>query len=83
LSFPCPISYTQTGIGDYALSSPFRSGSFQTSRFPSTKYVLDRPAVAGIIIGARLGIADHIADNGQVFGFALDADDLAVIEAVL
>jgi aryl-alcohol dehydrogenase-like predicted oxidoreductase len=47
------------------------------------RYVLDRPAVAGVIVGARLGIAQHIADNARVFGFALEADDLAVIETVL
>jgi aryl-alcohol dehydrogenase-like predicted oxidoreductase len=47
------------------------------------RYVLDRPAVAGVIIGARLGIAQHRADNARVFGFALDAGDLALIEAVL
>jgi aryl-alcohol dehydrogenase-like predicted oxidoreductase len=47
------------------------------------RYVLDRPAVAGIIIGARLGVAQHIKDNARTFGFTLDADDLARIEAVL
>jgi aryl-alcohol dehydrogenase-like predicted oxidoreductase len=47
------------------------------------RYILDRPAVAGVIIGARLGTAEHIADNARLFGFALDADDLASIEAVL
>jgi aryl-alcohol dehydrogenase-like predicted oxidoreductase len=47
------------------------------------RYVLDRPAVAGIIIGARLGVARHINDNIRTFGFALDAGDLARIEAVL
>jgi aryl-alcohol dehydrogenase-like predicted oxidoreductase len=47
------------------------------------RYVLDRPAVAGVIIGARLGVAQHIADNARVFGFELEADDLAAIEAVL
>ena len=47
------------------------------------RYVLDRPAVAGIIIGARLGVAQHIKDNARTFGFMLDADDLARIEAVL
>jgi aryl-alcohol dehydrogenase-like predicted oxidoreductase len=47
------------------------------------RYVLDRPAVAGVIIGARLGVAQHITDNAQVFGFALDADDLTAIETVL
>ena len=39
--------------------------------------MLDRPAVAGVIVGARLGVAQHIADNARVFGFALDAGDLA------
>ena len=39
--------------------------------------------MAGAIVGARLGIAQHIADNARVFDFALDADDLAAIEPVL
>jgi aryl-alcohol dehydrogenase-like predicted oxidoreductase len=47
------------------------------------RYVLDRPAVAGVIVGARLGVAQHLADNARVFGFALDPDDLAAIERVL
>jgi aryl-alcohol dehydrogenase-like predicted oxidoreductase len=47
------------------------------------RYVLDRPSVAGVIVGARLGIAQHLADNTRVFGFALDDGDLALIEAVL
>jgi len=47
------------------------------------RYVLDRPAVAGVIIGARLGIAEHIADNARVFDVTLDADDVAAIEPVL
>jgi aryl-alcohol dehydrogenase-like predicted oxidoreductase len=47
------------------------------------RYVLDRPAVAGVIIGARLGIAEHIVDNARIFDVALDAEDLAAIEPVL
>jgi aryl-alcohol dehydrogenase-like predicted oxidoreductase len=47
------------------------------------RYVLDRPAVAGVITGARLGVAEHIVDNARVFGSAPDADDLAAIETVL
>jgi aryl-alcohol dehydrogenase-like predicted oxidoreductase len=47
------------------------------------RYVLDRPSVAGVIVGARLGVAQHLADNARVFGFALDDSDLALIEAVL
>jgi aryl-alcohol dehydrogenase-like predicted oxidoreductase len=48
-----------------------------------TRYVLDRPAVAGVIVGARLGIAEHIADNARTFDVVLDADDLAAIAPVL
>lgn len=47
------------------------------------RYVLDRPAAAGVIVGARLGLAQHRAENARVFGFALDDDDLARIETVL
>ena len=45
--------------------------------------ILDRPAVAGVIIGARLGIAEHRADNARVFGLSLDPGNLAAIETVL
>ena len=47
------------------------------------RYVLDRPAVAGVIVGARLGTAQHRDDNTRVFGFELDEEDLARIEAVV
>jgi len=47
------------------------------------RYVLERPAVAGVIIGTRLGLAEHMADNQRVFDFALDPDDLIQLEAVL
>jgi aryl-alcohol dehydrogenase-like predicted oxidoreductase len=47
------------------------------------RYVLDRPSVAGVIVGARLGVAQHLADNARVFGFALNDGDLASVEAVL
>lgn len=48
----------------------------------ATRYVLDKPAVAGVIIGARLGITNHVDDNAKVFGLELDADDLSAIEDV-
>ncbi len=47
------------------------------------RYILDRPAVAGVIVGTRLGVAQHIDDNARVFGFALDGEDLASIAGVL
>jgi aryl-alcohol dehydrogenase-like predicted oxidoreductase len=47
------------------------------------RYILDRPVVAGVIVGARLGVAQHIAENTRVLGFALDPGDLEMIEPVL
>jgi len=47
------------------------------------RYILERPSVAGVIVGARLGVTEHIADNARVFGFALDNADHATIEPVL
>jgi len=49
----------------------------------AVRYILDRPTVAGVIIGARLGISDHREDNVLVFGLALDEQDREQIEAVL
>jgi aryl-alcohol dehydrogenase-like predicted oxidoreductase/enamine deaminase RidA (YjgF/YER057c/UK114 family) len=37
--------------------------------------VLDDPAVAAIIIGARLGERAHFEDNARLFGFSLDEED--------
>ncbi|MEM9550540.1 MAG: aldo/keto reductase [Pseudomonadota bacterium] len=42
----------------------------------ATAWVLAQPAVAGVIIGARLGERDHIADNAKLFALELDAEDL-------
>jgi len=41
----------------------------------ATRWVLEQTGVAGVIIGARLGERDHMADNARLFGFALDRDD--------
>jgi aryl-alcohol dehydrogenase-like predicted oxidoreductase len=49
----------------------------------AVRYILDRPAVAGVIVGVRLGVSDHREDNARVFGLALDAEDHDRIEAVL
>lgn len=43
------------------------------------RYVLDQPAVAGIIVGARLGEREHIAENLRTFQLRLDASDRATI----
>jgi aryl-alcohol dehydrogenase-like predicted oxidoreductase len=49
----------------------------------AVRWVLDRPAVAGAILGRRLGLVDHRADDARVFAIALDAADHARIEAVV
>ncbi len=47
------------------------------------RYILEQPAVGGVIIGARLGEGEHIQDNARLFGFSLDDKDTAEIEAAL
>ena len=39
--------------------------------------------MAGVIVGARLGLAQHLTDNARVFDVELDDDDISMIEAVL
>jgi aryl-alcohol dehydrogenase-like predicted oxidoreductase len=41
----------------------------------ATRYILDQQAVAGVIIGVRLGMSDHFQDNQRVFSLSLDDDD--------
>ena len=48
----------------------------------ATRYILDKAAVVGVIIGARLGISDHINNNAKVFNFSLDKTDYGDIDAV-
>jgi aryl-alcohol dehydrogenase-like predicted oxidoreductase len=48
----------------------------------AVRAILDRPTVAGVIIGVRLGVTEHRAVNARVFDFALDAEDYARIDAV-
>jgi aryl-alcohol dehydrogenase-like predicted oxidoreductase len=48
----------------------------------ATKFILDRPTVGGVIIGARLGISEHIEDNSKAFDVKLNSDDLSSISSV-
>lgn len=48
----------------------------------AVRFILDQSAVGGVIVGARLGIAEHIADNAKVFNLSLDQDDIAQINSV-
>jgi aryl-alcohol dehydrogenase-like predicted oxidoreductase/enamine deaminase RidA (YjgF/YER057c/UK114 family) len=47
------------------------------------RYILDQPAVGGVIVGARLGIAEHREDNLRIFGFQLDPESRAAIDAAI
>ena len=49
----------------------------------AVRYILDRPAVAGVIVGARLGVTNHLVDNAKVVDFSLDSEDNGRIEAIL
>jgi len=49
----------------------------------ATRWTLDHPAVAAVIVGGRLGERDHATDNQANFSFALDDDDRARIDATL
>ncbi|MGA7368131.1 MAG: aldo/keto reductase [Nitrososphaeraceae archaeon] len=48
----------------------------------ATRYILDSPIVAGVIIGTRLGIVDHRVSNERVFNLKLDRSDFDAIDAV-
>ncbi len=41
----------------------------------ASRWVLEQPHVAGVIIGVRPGENDHRMDNARLFGFSLDAED--------
>ncbi len=46
------------------------------------RYILAKSAVACVIVGVRLGIADHRNNNSQVFNFSLDKSDCDAIDVV-
>ena len=48
----------------------------------AVRYVLDRPVVAGVIVGARLGVAEHLKDNARVFDISLSEEERERIQAV-
>lgn len=48
----------------------------------ATRFILDKPQVAGVIIGARLGISQHREDNLKAFELKLDSDDVSAINTV-
>jgi aryl-alcohol dehydrogenase-like predicted oxidoreductase/enamine deaminase RidA (YjgF/YER057c/UK114 family) len=49
----------------------------------ASRYILDQPGVAAVIIGARLGERDHIADTSRLFASALTAQDRDELQRAL
>jgi aryl-alcohol dehydrogenase-like predicted oxidoreductase/enamine deaminase RidA (YjgF/YER057c/UK114 family) len=49
----------------------------------ATRFMLDHPAVGAVIIGARLGKSDHIAETLKLFEFSLAAQDREEIATAL
>lgn len=48
----------------------------------STKFMLDKPGVSGIIIGTRLGLSEHRKENSELFKISLDDSDYFKIKSV-
>ncbi|KMT05518.1 hypothetical protein BVRB_7g176410 isoform B [Beta vulgaris subsp. vulgaris] len=48
----------------------------------AVKYILDQPAVAGSMVGVRLGLSEHIKDVNAVFSLVLDEEDVDSIREV-
>ncbi len=48
----------------------------------ATSFILEKPAVAGVIIGDRLGISEHRDDNSKAFAVQLDSEDKLMIKSV-
>ncbi len=49
----------------------------------ASRFMLDQPAVGGIIIGARLGLSENVADNLRIFALRLTDNDRADMEVAL
>jgi aryl-alcohol dehydrogenase-like predicted oxidoreductase/enamine deaminase RidA (YjgF/YER057c/UK114 family) len=49
----------------------------------ASRYSLDHPGVAGVIIGARLGEREHLADTLRVFSLVLTDEDRADLDAAV
>lgn len=49
----------------------------------AVRWVLEHEYVGAVIIGARMGVSEHVEENLKAFGFKLDEEDLAGIQNVL
>ena len=49
----------------------------------AVRWVLDHDYVGAVIVGARMGISEHIEENLKSFSFRLDDEDKEQINVVL
>ena len=49
----------------------------------ASRFILDEPGVAGVIIGARLGERDHIPDTQRLFSLRLNEEDRGELQAAI
>ena len=49
----------------------------------ATRFIMEQPGVAAVIVGARLGERAHIDDNQRLCSFQLTSDDRAHLEAAM
>lgn len=49
----------------------------------ASRYILEQPAVGGVIIGARLGKSEHIKENEGLFSFELSGESKLEIKKAL
>lgn len=49
----------------------------------AVRWILDHDYVGAVIIGARMGISEHVDENLEVFKFILDEEDQAGIQKIL
>lgn len=49
----------------------------------ATRFIMEQPGVAAVIVGARLGERAHLDDNARLCAFQLSADDRAELEAAI
>lgn len=47
------------------------------------RWVLDHDYVGAVIVGARMGISEHIQENLKALSFELDKEDKAAIKTIL
>lgn len=49
----------------------------------AVRYILNKPTVAGVIVGARLSVSEHLEDNSRVFDLTIVSEEQERIDAVL